>query len=229
MDPTRRELFAAPLAGTVPDAQARQVRELAGLVAALSLRLTETDERVSTLSKTSPPIGTVIMWWGDRQGVPPGWEVCDGGLASTAGALLAGVKPNIIDRFPKGAAAGRRTVADLAGAVGGNNNMPALRIDSLAGAEVVNAGEHRHHVSQYQNDGHTGNRGAEVSAHNVNNDPRFWSTDRERDLSMQPAGDHTHKLKGYVGPETGVLADGRDATGANQPAYQEVFFLIRVK
>lgn len=224
MDPTRRELFAAPLAAVPSDPLGQKVEELTRLVAVLSLKLTEADERVSELSKTAPPIGTVIMWWGDRAGLPPGWEVCDGGPVRTAGALLAGAKPNLVGRFPKGAAVDRKTAADLARAVGGSNNLPALKIAGLAGLRTDHRGNHVHALSVRLNSGDSKRKGCEVTTHDTN-----WNDAAGDGKGMRAAGDHQHEMQGYVGKEDGINADGDDTTGANQPAFQEVFFLIRTK
>ncbi len=42
-------------------------------------------------------------------------------------------------------------------------------------------------------------------------------------------GRHSHQLNGFVGTDGGINADGDDKTGANQPAFSELFFIIRVK
>lgn len=54
------------------------------------------------------PVGGVILWWGPKAQaqLPAGFELCDGTAPATTGALLTGLKPNLLDRFPKGATAG---------------------------------------------------------------------------------------------------------------------------
>ncbi len=49
------------------------------------------------------PIGTIVAWWGLEANVPEGWEVCDGRNPSTPGAVLRDPKPDLRDRFLKGA------------------------------------------------------------------------------------------------------------------------------
>jgi hypothetical protein len=50
------------------------------------------------------PVGGVILWWGMEDDLPYGFEVCDGTLPSTQGATLKERKPDLRDRFVKGAA-----------------------------------------------------------------------------------------------------------------------------
>jgi hypothetical protein len=49
------------------------------------------------------PVGGVIMWWGLEKDVPAGFEVCDGRVPVTPGAILEGRKPDLRGRFPMGA------------------------------------------------------------------------------------------------------------------------------
>ncbi len=49
------------------------------------------------------PIGGVIMWWGSINNVPAGFEICNGGLPTSPGATMQGRKPDLRDRFVKGA------------------------------------------------------------------------------------------------------------------------------
>lgn len=217
-------MFAAPLAGVAPDPLAKQVEELTRLAGALELKLTEANEQLSELSKTRPPIGTVVMWWGDRASVPPGWEVCDGKPVETNGAILTGTKPNLVDRFPKGATAGRNTVADLAKAAGGSNNLPALKLANISGLAVGRNGEHEHRIPTF--DGSTStDRNSYVEIPNY----RGRTYDYLNGPPTEKGGAHEHPLTGFVGDKNGKDADGGDTSGANQPAYQELFFLIRVK
>lgn len=71
----------------------------------------------------SVPVGGVIMWWGAVDQIPPGFELCDGNAPTTLGATLGGLKPNLLDRFPKGALAGA-TNAQTANVSGGQNDDP---------------------------------------------------------------------------------------------------------
>ncbi len=64
------------------------------------------------------PVGAVVMWWGALNDVPEGFEVCDGAMPTTPGALLVGLKPNLTDRIPIGAGG---TYAQNGGDTGGSS------------------------------------------------------------------------------------------------------------
>lgn len=51
------------------------------------------------------PVGGVIMWWGSIASLPENFEICDGSAPVTTGATLVGIKPDLRDRFVKGAVA----------------------------------------------------------------------------------------------------------------------------
>jgi hypothetical protein len=189
----------------------------------LAGRYDDLTDDFNKLSNTRPPIGSVTMWWGQKSKIPPGWELCDGKEVETSHAELRGVKPNLIDRFPKGAIADRRTVEDLATrGIGGSNNMPALKIATLSGLSTDIRGSHTHSLSVRQNDGDNDKPGAEVTIHD-----KYWA---DNGRGMKPDGAHQHQMMSgsYVGKADGVNADGGDTSGANQPAYAEIFFIIRV-
>lgn len=71
------------------------------------------------------PVGGVIMWWGTTASVPANYEICDGEAPVTVGATLVGNKPDLRDRFVKGAQAG---VTDVKGSpVAGGAHFLDLR------------------------------------------------------------------------------------------------------
>jgi hypothetical protein len=59
----------------------------------------------------SMPLGTVVMWWGDatKEKLPHGFELCDGGWSD----ILKRDRPNLIERFVRGARAEAKSPADL--------------------------------------------------------------------------------------------------------------------
>lgn len=203
-------------------------------------------------------IGTVLMWWGSPDAVPAGWEICDGQKPTTANAALVGNKPNLIERFPKGASSTRRNISDLSQATGGNNNMPALKISKIDGLKIVEDGAHTHTATDQQaaakdaveqadkKIARTGRRAADRRAAKEENAQTESKSTSEIVLAKgkgdgkkpAPTGDdddantegmHSHDVKGFIGSENGINADGDDKTGANQPAFSELFFIIRVK
>lgn len=66
------------------------------------------------------PVGGVVMWWGGLAEIPEGFEICDGTLPTTPGALLTGPKPDLRDRFPLGAGG---SVAPAGGVEGGSTSF----------------------------------------------------------------------------------------------------------
>lgn len=181
-------------------------------------------------------VGTVTMWWGSREAVPAGWEICDGQSPTTASATLTGNKPNLIDRFPKGALSSRKTVADLAQAMGGSNHMPALRIAKLDGLKILEDGAHTHSPLEKKGQGKDEIVQVKEDAAKeaiLAREEQFVKNARTESESGSgeglSEGAHSHAVDGFVGSKQGIDADGNDETGANQPAYSELFFIIRVK
>lgn len=172
--------------------------------------------------------GEVRMWWGDKEHPPDGWEICDGNEVSTPGAQLTGKKPNLVDRFPKGAPGDRHGRADLLAK--GSNNMPAHyhgpgTLAAGGGGHEHAGGDHSHAIPMRDRCEGGGNFGA-----NAGLDSRGAA-----DIVLgggghtHSAGPHGHDFTGKVGKTETVDGDGADTSGANQPAYCEIFFIIRVK
>lgn len=208
------------------EAQAKKNEELEAKLADAEKKLGEEtaarQKAVADVRWVSPPVGTVVMWWGERGAIPDGWEICDGKEVHAPKAVLTGTKPNFIDRFPKGTVA-RENLTALRKATGGNNNMPALKITTISGLKVGEEGsEHEHKTPTVVGPAKPGDK-FELP------EKRSNEYDHVGGAPTDKSGKHTHNLTGYVGSEKGVDADGRDNTGANQPAYQEIFFVIRVK
>lgn len=186
--------------------------------------------------ETGVHVGTVMMWWGSRDSVPAGWEICDGQAPTTANATLTGDKPNLTDRFPKGALPSRKTISDLTSATGGSNHMPALKIAKLDGLKILEDGAHTH--SPLEKKGQTKDEVAQAKDDDakeillVRDEQVAKSATTETESEGEEGvseGAHSHAVDGFVGSEQGIDADGNDKTGANQPAYAEMFFIIRVK
>src|SRR5690606_30626407 len=110
------------------------------------------------------PIGGVIMWWGTVDAIPDGFELCDGTAPTTPGAVLTGRKPDLVDRFAKGAGASDSTVAQLevggAHAITTRNSggtaitpsqLPAYSLPHNLG--TTSAGNHRHVINNNTQDG----------------------------------------------------------------------------
>jgi hypothetical protein len=191
-----------------------------------SSRLTVVENEVAALKRSAPPdalpVGTVVMWWGDVKDIPPGWELCDGGKVATDGPLSQQTKPDFVDRFPKGAVRTRSTAANLiAMGKGGNHNLPAHR-HSLIDVQTDIGGRHTHEALTVDE----ATKGFDFS-YNITRGRS--SEPRKIPLGGPEAGDHSHSVRGIAGRSGAIDGDGGDTTGANQPAYSEVFFIIKVK
>ena len=97
------------------------------------------------------PIGTVLMWWGDVDKIPSGFELCTGGSPVTSGAVIS-TKPDLRDRFVKAPPDGIVARTDLA--QGGANTIPArvtdghpLTLEEMPRhTHVINDNGHHHQV-----------------------------------------------------------------------------------
>jgi len=172
------------------------------------------------------PVGGVIMWWGNINAIPDGFEICDGSAPTSPGALLTGLKPDLRDRFPKGAISGYSNV-QTANNSGGANTIP----DRVSGGTALTESQMPAHYHQ----GTTGN--ASVNGTDANRDytgtasgsypPCFVYRYDQRSVANAYSA-HTHNFatdsRGGNQPHTHSIP-GHD----NRPAFLEMFFIIRVK
>lgn len=68
------------------------------------------------------PIGGIILWWGRAADIPYGFEACDGTVVGTKGAVITGLKPNLENKFPRGAPE-HRTFVPQAFSGGGDDTL----------------------------------------------------------------------------------------------------------
>ncbi|MEW6355699.1 MAG: hypothetical protein AB1696_05200 [Planctomycetota bacterium] len=153
------------------------------------------------------PVGGVIMWWGAKDEIPPSFELCDGQSPTTEGAVLKGKKPDLRDRFVKGAQPDDGKITDL----------------GTGGADQLDL-SHTHGSS---------NLTAEIGTH----DQPFLLSYKARgrgfkDATWELRADSARRATG--GPNTATAIAGEtdpalDKAVDNRPAFQEMFFIIRVK
>lgn len=182
------------------------------------------------------PVGGVIAWWGDVASIPDGFELCDGRVPTTSGAKLSGPKPDLLGRFPRGASATCRRVSGLER--GGTDEHAAGKTDGHALA-VAEMPSHDHSV---RDPGHTHGINDPGHSHGIpmgdgDGDPRDRCADgegRER-KPVRTTHDGTGITVKAAKSGLSVLPAGEGKAHAhglprldNRPAYQELFFIIRV-
>ena len=222
------EFTAVPFAMVAGIAEAVQARAVSTEVLADSAVTTaKIVDGTITQADLSPslqfgflPVGSVTMWWGAKASVPGGWEICDGSTPSTAGASLAGNKPNLVDRFPKGATSG--TANTQTGNFSGGTNT------DLAGPPL---GAGLGNITQ----GHALTPG-EIPAHHHEIFPLNSGSVQGGGNYIQGAAYHNSNGYGPYGSST--TGDNTGGGGShvhglpehdNRPAFLEMFFIIRVK
>jgi hypothetical protein len=177
------------------------------------------------------PVGGDIMWWGTLNQMPTNFELCDGGVPTTPGALLQGNKPDLRDRFAKGATS---TATDVKSSpiVGGSNTNAG----STTGGTAITAAQmpsHQHSVSIITSVGgahsHTyaigpGDAGSRNKAADGDQGPNVFrpSTDAALGHSLAVVGNTGFNGSGQAHSHTFPAQD-------NRPAFLEMFFIIRVK
>jgi len=165
------------------------------------------------------PVGGIILWWGDIGSIPENFELCDGQPPSTPGATLTGSKPDLRDRFPKGATSGATDVKSSP--IAGGSNFIGQRQSGGTAITIAQMPSHTHGVND---PGHS---------HTMDSEFDFNSTDN-----------HIARGSGSPGPlptasaVTGISIQSAGGGGAhdhvipghdNRPAFLEVFYVIRVK
>ena len=185
----------------------------------------------------SVPVGGVIMWWGGASAVPAGFEICNGGAPTTPGALIAS-KPNLLDKFVKGASTnagnvtspvvsgGTNTIAasNTGGTVLSQSQLPNYNL--TYSLETTTAGNHSHTISNNRNsaeDDDTGDNGylATGQGQGIRPFPTLYS---------DFAGDHKHGITGTISLNGGSQAHNHTIPAEdNRPAFVEMFYIIRVK
>lgn len=184
----------------------------------------------------SVPIGTVLIWWGRTDDLPPGFELCDGAAPSTVGAVLPGDKPDLRSLFVRGAPAGVMDVA--ASPVGGGRDTKptrSLQGTALTRSQLPNytlsdslstntAGSHIHTVNQ--NCASDDDGGSDT--HYTMGDS---SAGRTCPISRTAfGGSHGHTITGSVSLDGNGFAHNHSiAPQENRPAFLEVAYIIRVK
>lgn len=97
------------------------------------------------------PIGGILAWWGKATDIPHGFEVCDGTVVNTPKAVLRGPKPNLQDRFVRGARDHRSFVPQAF--EGGGSDTITLGMNT--GAHALTVAELPSHSHSMRSHSHT--------------------------------------------------------------------------
>jgi len=157
----------------------------------------------------SVPVGGVIAWWGDINSVPENFELCDGNPPTTPGALLTGNKPNLLERFVRGA-------VSIVGATGGQDIIE----DTSTDPHQLTIPEMPRHNHYYYNasEGHCYNRLLRYDTYGTT------------DATNQSSGEPNLTANGMIQDSGGDQPHSHGMPGHdNRPAYCELFYIIRVK
>ena len=201
------------------------------------------------------PIGGVLLWWGDSADIPFGFELCDGLQPQTQGATLLGLKPDLRERFAKGAPSGvdvqalettggTTTIADLQS---GSVAISATQLPSHAhsiSSSTSNTGSHGHATSvSIGSDTHThsinigrGDAGQRDRAADGDASGGAGSFSSGGDthshsgsVTVFSSGSHTHTVSGNTGNAGSNGGHSHLVNGHdNQPPFLELHYIIRV-
>jgi hypothetical protein len=165
--------------------------------------------QLSLAAGVSIPVGGVIMWWGTLATIPANFELCNGAAPTTSGATLGGLKPDLRDRFPKGATSAASDVKSIP-VVGGVHTIAARQSGGTA-ITIAQMPSHNHdngiNNKLVRNDG---------NATTIETDPTVGEIDTQNAAPIVAVGGgqaHDHTIPWHD----------------NRPAFLEMFFIIRVK
>ena len=94
------------------------------------------DQGTSAGTALGVPIGAILPWWGLEEDIPEGFEACDGRVPTTRDAVLTDRKPDLRERFLRGATDYRSFQPRAF--KGGGSTQVRLRVDphALTASEI---------------------------------------------------------------------------------------------
>ncbi len=172
----------------------------ADVAAATTEMKTQMTTEFAAVAAIAIPVGGVVAWWGDVAVIPANFELCDGGPPTTPGALLASNKPDLQNRFIRGA-------TSEVGATGGIDVIESGSTDphQLTIAEMPSHA----HSWRYGLDSDDSGYGSSNSEFTTNG----TATSLSPILATGGSQPHSHGIPGHD----------------NRPAYCELLYIIRVK
>jgi microcystin-dependent protein len=178
------------------------------------------DRSVSSAQLTpgiAVPVGGVIMWWGTVASIPENFELCDGSSPITPAAALTGLKPDLRDRFPKGALPD--TTDDRSNSVtGGSHTIP----ERLTGETTLTISQIPSHTHGVNDPGHSHSVTAGTLSYKAGPGQQYIPNAGSR-TSTETTGITIQSVGGGDAHNHTIPAHD------NRPAFLEMFFIIRVK
>jgi hypothetical protein len=169
-----------------------------GQLAAQSIAVTFVDNTFQL------PLGTILMWSGEKATIPPGWAVCDGQNGT----------PNLVDQFIQGADPtldGTQTPGAVGTSAGPDQHTHYLAASSLSGTTST-AGQHKHTVSI-------------PNATTTMGGNDHWAG-KPGTYNTSSAGAHSHDVTMPI-PANTILTTVQDANSAMRPAWYALYFIMR--
>jgi len=155
------------------------------------------------VSAIAVPVGGVIAWWGDLSSIPENFELCDGNPPTTPGAVFSSNKPNLLQRFVRGAVL-------TVGSTGGQD----LIADATTWPHTLTVSEmpsHNHHDGTFKHILKVDGFATLKYSDNTVGEPNLYSSRSMENRGLGQA--HSHGISGHD----------------NRPKYYELFYIIRVK
>lgn len=152
----------------------------------------------------SLPAGVIVMWSGTLASIPSGWALCDG----------AGGRPDLRDKFVKGAAAGQNP-----GATGGAATHGHAYTETIQHQHAVNVNDPGHAHVENQNSAATGAL--------VGFAARDTSTSTSTATGYSTATATTGVTATTSNP-AGSVATGNTQTASSEPPFVTVAFICKL-
>ena len=202
------------------DAESNNIR--AGSVNVGSTEITSTKVKADTVNATAgfgiTPLGGIIMWSGNKESVPKGWALCDGGESNgyktpdLRGRFIVGYGENASDN---GSGSVPTTVWDNNYNAPGNLSTEGTNTGSAYGQKEVTLTlpqipSHNHPITDIK--GSTSAYGS---------DRKIWQSGQD--------GSNASSISNWFTDDRGGNASGQTVPHENRPPYYVLAFIMRVQ
>lgn len=198
------------------------------------LNPTKSDRLTGRIEPTEPftefggpgtvPLGGIIMWSGDTNTIPEGWDLCNGdnGTPDLSGRFIVGVGYNEDERDPRDTDATTLNVGDRGGIAKytfNSNEVPLRNHTHRVSGSTVNGGSHLHYA-------HNTLTMEETKGDNRRFARLESSQGSENHRLNKLDGSHTHTVNiESQNPSQSLSQNAHD----NRPPYYVMAFIMRVE